>query len=375
MFISRQIQAKISKKINDNKAIILFGPRQVGKSTLLKNHADQFQSPILWWNGDDADIREMLKNPSSTKLKTLIGKARTVVIDEAQRIQNIGICIKIIVDNFPDVKVLATGSSAFELSNSIREPLTGRKWEYFLFPFSFAEMVDHSNFLEEKRMIPVRMVYGYYPEIVINHDDAEDRLKMIADSYLFKDVFALGNLRKPDQIIKLLQALAYQVGNEVSYNELGMTAGLDNETVEKYITLLEQTFIVFRVSSYSKNLRNELKKAKKIYFVDNGIRNSLINNFLPIQNRTDTGPLWENFLMAERFKKNALEGKYNIGYFWRTHAQQEIDYLEEVNGELSAWEFKWNPKAKVRIPSTFQNTYPDASIQIVHSDNLESFVL
>lgn len=375
MFISRQIQAKISKKINDNKAIILFGPRQVGKSTLLKNHADQFQSPILWWNGDDADIREMLNNPSSTKLKTLIGKARTVVIDEAQRIQNIGICIKIIVDNFPDVKVLATGSSAFELSNSIREPLTGRKWEYFLFPFSFAEMVDHSNFLEEKRMIPVRMVYGYYPEIVINHDDAEDRLKMIADSYLFKDVFALGNLRKPDQIIKLLQALAYQVGNEVSYNELGMTAGLDNETVEKYITLLEQTFIVFRVSSYSKNLRNELKKAKKIYFVDNGIRNSLINNFLPIQNRTDTGPLWENFLMAERFKKNALEGKYNIGYFWRTHAQQEIDYLEEVNGELSAWEFKWNPKAKLRIPSTFQNTYPDASIHIVHSDNLESFVL
>jgi predicted AAA+ superfamily ATPase len=375
MFISRLLQARISKKIKDNKAIILFGPRQVGKSTLLKNHADQFQSPILWWNGDDADIREMLANPSSTKLKTLIGKARTVIIDEAQRIQNIGICIKIIVDNFPEVKVLATGSSAFELSNSIREPLTGRKWEYFLFPFSFAEMVDHSNFLEEKRMIPVRMVYGYYPEIVINPDDAEDRLKMISDSYLFKDVFALGNLRKPDQIIKLLQALAYQVGNEVSYNELGMIASLDNETVEKYITLLEQTFIIFRVGSYSKNLRNELKKAKKIYFVDNGIRNSLINNFLPIESRTDTGPLWENFLMAERFKKNALEGKYSIGYFWRTHAQQEIDYLEEVDGKLSAWEFKWNPKAKVRIPSTFKNTYSDASVQVVHFDNLDSFIL
>ncbi|TVP46245.1 MAG: ATP-binding protein [Mongoliibacter sp.] len=375
MFIPRHIQVKVSKKIKDNKAIILFGPRQVGKSTLLKNHANQFQSPILWWNGDDADIRELLANPSSTKLKTLIGKARTVIIDEAQRIQNIGICIKIIVDNFPEVKVLATGSSAFELSNFIREPLTGRKWEYFLFPFSFSEMVDHSNFLEEKRMVPVRMVYGYYPEIVINHDDAEERLKMIADSYLFKDVFALGNLRKPDQIIKLLQALAYQVGNEISFNELGMLAGLDNETVEKYITLLEQTFIVFRVGSYSKNLRNELKKAKKIYFVDNGIRNSLIGNFLPLESRTDVGALWENFLMAERFKKNALEGKYNIGYFWRTHAQQEIDYLEEVNGKLSAWEFKWNPKAKVKIPSTFQNTYSDASVQVVHFDNLDSFVL
>lgn len=359
----------------DNKAIILFGSRQVGKSTLLKHLDTEFQNPILWWNGDDADIREMLSNPNSTKLKNFLGKAKTVIIDEAQRIENIGICIKIIVDNFQDVKVFASGSSAFELSNFIREPLTGRKWEFYLFPFSFAEMVDHSNFLDEKRMIPTRMVYGYYPEIVTNPDDAEARLKMIGDSYLFKDVFALGNLRKPDQIIKLLKALAYQVGNEVSYNELGMISGLDNETVEKYITLLEQTFIIFRVGSFSKNLRNELKKAKKIYFVDNGIRNSLINNFLPLESRTDVGALWENFLMAERFKKNALEESYNIGYFWRTHAQQEIDYVEEIQGKLTAWEFKWNPRAKVRIPSTFKNTYPEASIQVIHSDNLESFIL
>lgn len=375
MFIQRLLQDKLTKKLQDPKAIILFGPRQVGKSTLLKHYADRFQTPILWWNGDDADIREMLGSPSSTKLKTLIGKAKTVVIDEAQRIQNIGICIKIIVDNFPDVKVFATGSSAFELSNTIREPLTGRKWEYFLFPFSFAEMANHTNFLEEKRMIPTRMVYGYYPEIVLNPEDAEDRLKMIADSYLFKDVFALGNLRKPDQIIKLLQALAYQVGNEVSYNELGMMAGLDNETVGKYITLLEQTFIIFRLGSYSKNLRNELKKAKKVYFVDNGIRNSLINNFLPLESRTDVGALWENFLMAERFKKNALDGQFNRGYFWRTHAQQEIDYVEEVAGKLTAWEFKWNPKAKVRISSSFQQAYPEAAIQVIHSENFEFFVL
>jgi uncharacterized protein len=375
MFIVRQIQDKITKRFGDGKAIILFGPRQVGKSTLLKNHKDQFQAPVLWWNGDDADVRDMLANPSATKLRLLLQKARTVVIDEAQRVQNIGICIKIIVDNFPDVKVLATGSSAFELSNSIREPLTGRKWEYFLFPFSFAEMVNHTNFLEEKRMISQRMVFGYYPEIVLNPDDAAERLRMIADSYLFKDVFALGNLRKPDQIMKLLQALAYQVGNEVSYNELGMLSGLDNETVEKYITLLEQTFIIFRVGSYSKNLRNELKKAKKIYFVDNGIRNSLINNFLPIENRTDVGALWENFLMSERLKKNALEGKYNIGHFWRTHAQQEIDYLEDDYGSLAAWEFKWNPNAKIRIPNTFKNAYPEASIQVIHHDNFEEFIL
>lgn len=375
MFIQRLLQDKLTRKLQDPKAIILFGPRQVGKSTLLKHYANRFQEPILWWNGDDADIREMLGSPSATKLKTLIGKAKTVVIDEAQRILNIGICIKIIVDNFSDVKVLATGSSAFELSNHLREPLTGRKWEYFLFPFSFAEMANHTNFLEEKRMIPTRMVYGYYPEIVLNTEDAEERLKMIADSYLFKDVFALGNLRKPDQIIKLLQALAYQVGNEVSFNELGSLAGLDNETVEKYITLLEQTFIIFRLGSYSKNLRNELKKSKKIYFVDNGIRNSLINNYLPLENRTDVGALWENFLMAERYKKNALDGQFNRGYFWRTHAQQEIDYLEEVSGNLSAWEFKWNPNAKVKFPKTFQQAYPNASVQVVHADNFETFVL
>jgi len=375
MFIQREIQDKLTKRLQDPKAIIIFGPRQVGKSTLLKHHADSFQPPILWWNGDDADIRELLENASSTKLKTLIGKAKTLVIDEAQRIQNIGICIKIIVDNFPDVKVLATGSSAFELSNRIKEPLTGRKWEYFLFPFSFTEMANQSSFLEEKRMIPSRMVFGYYPDIVLNLADAEDRLRMIADSYLFKDVFSLGNLRKPDQIVKLLQALAYQVGNEVSYHELGMMTGLDNETVEKYITLLEQTFIIFRLGSFSKNLRNELKKAKKVYFVDNGIRNSLIHNFLPLESRTDVGALWENFLMAERFKKNALDGQFNRGYFWRTHAQQEIDYVEEVGEKLSAWEFKWNPKAKVKIPATFRQAYPEASIQTIHAENFELFVL
>lgn len=375
MYINREIQSNLNKRLSDGKAVIVFGPRQVGKSTLLKNLNNQFEAPVLWWNGDDADVREMLSNSSSTRLKTLIGKAKTVVIDEAQRIENIGICIKIIVDNFPDVKVFATGSSAFELSNRIKEPLTGRKWEYFLFPFSFSEMVSHSNFLEEKRMVSQRLIYGYYPEIVQNPTDAEERLKMIADSYLFKDVFALGNLRKPDQIQKLLQALAYQVGNEVSYNELGMLSGLDNETVEKYITLLEQTFIIFRVGSFSRNLRNELKKSKKIYFVDNGIRNSLIGNFLPLESRTDVGALWENFLMAERLKKNALSGHYNIGYFWRTHAQQEIDYIEDVNGNLSAWEFKWNPKAKVKIPSTFVNAYPNAEIKVVHSDNLEEFLI
>jgi len=374
MYIQRNIQERILKRIGDNKALIVFGPRQVGKSTLLKNLKDKFNSPILWWNGDDADIREMLSNATSTKLGILIGNAKTVVIDEAQRVENIGLCIKILVDNFPEVKILATGSSAFELSNIIKEPLTGRKWEFNLFPLSFKEMVEHTNFIEEKRMLSHRLVFGYYPEQVLNPHDGEEILKMIADSYLYKDIFALSNLRKPDQIFKLLQALSYQVGSEVSYNELGTISGLDNQTVEKYITLLEQAFIIYRVGSFSRNLRNELKKAKKIYFIDNGIRNSVINNFLPIESRTDVGALWENFLMGERLKRNLLAGNRNPGYFWRTHAQQEIDYIEVDSQKIYAWEFKWNPKAKAKIPKTFMESYPEAEIKIIHRDNFEEFI-
>jgi uncharacterized protein len=374
MYIQRNIQEQILKRIGDNKALIVFGPRQVGKSTLLKNLKDKFNSPILWWNGDDADIRDMLSNATSTKLRILIGNAKTVVIDEAQRIENIGLCIKIMVDNFPEVKVLATGSSAFELSNIIKEPLTGRKWEFNLFPLSFKEMIEDTNFIEEKRMLSHRLVFGYYPEQVLNPHDGEEILKMIADSYLYKDIFALSNLRKPDQIFKLLQALSYQVGSEVSYNELGTIADLDNQTVEKYITLLEQAFIIYRIGSFSRNLRNELKKAKKIYFIDNGIRNSVINNFLPIESRTDVGPLWENFLMSERLKRNLLAGNRNPGYFWRTHAQQEIDYIEVDSQKIYAWEFKWNPKAKAKIPKTFKESYPDAEIKTIHRDNFEEFI-
>jgi predicted AAA+ superfamily ATPase len=359
----------------DNKAIIIFGPRQVGKSTLLKMSKDNFQTPILSWNGDDADTRAMLSNATSTRLGLLIGDAKTVIIDEAQRVENIGLCIKIIVDNFPEVKVLATGSSAFELANIIKEPLTGRKWEYYLFPFSFAEMMAHHGFLEEKRLITQRLVFGYYPDVVTHPTDAEEILKLIADSYLYKDIFALGNLRKPDQIHKLLQAIAFQVGNEVSYNELGSITGLDKETVERYITLMEQSFILFRVGSFSQNLRNELKRSKKIYFVDNGIRNSLIGNYLPVEKRADVGALWENFLMSERLKRNMLLGNNDPGYFWRTHAQQEIDYLENNLGAIEAWEFKWNPKAKVRIPKTFREGYPEAKIHVINPDNFEEFVL
>lgn len=373
--ISRQLSGSISARLGDEKAIILFGPRQVGKSTLLQQLAPQLKEPILWMNGDDSDIRSLLENPTSTRLQAIIGKAKTWVIDEAQRIENIGLCIKLVVDNIKTVKVIATGSSAFELANSINEPLTGRKWEYHLFPFSFGEMVEAHGLLQEKRLLQHRLVFGYYPEIVLHSGEEEERLKELVSSYLYKDILTWERIQKPDKMEKLLQAIAFQLGNEVSYHELGQLTGLDNQTVEKYIDLLEKAFIIFRIGSLSRNLRNELKKSRKIYFYDNGLRNTIINQFSPANLRQDIGALWENFMMSERVKLLAYQRLNANQYFWRTHQQQEIDYIEERNDIMNAYEFKWNPKAKTKIPTTFTKGYPNATVTVVTPDNLEEFLV
>lgn len=372
--IFRQIQPVIESKLIDNKVIILFGPRQVGKSTLLRQLAPHFVSPVLTLNGDDADVRTMFEAPTAVKLKSIIGNSKTLVIDEAQRIQNIGLCIKLIIDTIPSVKVISTGSSAFELANSINEPLTGRKWEYHLYPFSYGEMCNNSSALEEKRVLHHRLVYGYYPEVVLNPGEEEERLKELVSSYLYKDILTWERIQKPDKMEKLLQALAFQVGNEVSYHELGLITGLDNQTTEKYIDLLEKAFIVFRLGSLSRNLRSELKKSRKIYFYDNGLRNAVINQFSPVGLRQDIGALWENFLVSERVKLLAYSRMNVNQYFWRTHAQQEIDYIEERNGQMSAYEFKWNPKAKARISQTFLKAYPGAESKIITPENMNEFL-
>ena len=298
-----------------------------------------------------------------------------LVIDEAQRIENIGLCIKLIVDNLPNVKVLATGSSAFELANRINEPLTGRKWEYLLLPFSYEEMCIHSGELEERRLLENRLIYGYYPDVVNSPGDEQPILKQLSSSYLYKDILTWQQIQKPAQLEKLVQALAFQVGNEVSFHELGQLCGLDNQTVERYVDLLEKAFIVFRLGSLRRNLRNELKKSRKIYFYDNGLRNAIINNFNPMNLRADTGALWENFLVSERQKRLAYHEISVNRYFWRTHAQQEIDYIEERNGQLHAFEFKWNTTAKARIPKTFTRAYPDSTGKIITPDNLQDFLL
>jgi uncharacterized protein len=371
--IKRLLFNTILKRIVDNKAIILLGPRQAGKSTLIKELNNVLPQPVKLVNGDEADVRALLTNVTSSQLKSFIGNANTLVIDEAQRIENIGLTLKLITDNLP-TKIVATGSSAFELANKINEPLTGRKWEYMLFPISYSEMVNHTSQLEEKRLLHTRLVYGYYPEVVTSAGKEKDILKQLANSYLYKDILTWERIQKPERLEKLAQALAFQLGNEVSYHELGQMTGLDNETVERYLLLLERAFIVFRLTTFSRNLRNELKKTRKVYFFDNGLRNALINQFNPIGLRQDVGALWENFLMSERIKHLQYNELYRNRYFWRTHTQQEIDYVEEYDGKLCAYEFKWSNKVKVRFPKSFLEAYPGTETQIITPDNFEEFV-
>lgn len=373
--ITRQLQKNIEKRMKDSKALILLGPRQVGKTTLLETFTKE-KSDVLKWNGDEIDVREMLSKPTSTKLKNYIGSNKILVIDEAQRIENIGLCIKLILDNIKGVKVIATGSSAFELSNKMNEPLTGRKWEFTMYPLSFAEMVNHTSLIEEQRLLEHRMIYGYYPDVINNPGEESEILKQLADSYLYKDILTWERIQKPDRLEKLVQAIAFQMGNLVSYNELGQMAGLDNETVEHYINLLEKSFIVFRLGTFSRNLRNELKKSRKIYFYDNGLRNAIINQFNPLELRNDKGALWENFMISERLKHISYNQRYANRYFWRTSAQQEIDYIEEYEGKLHAYEFKFSKKpTTLKFPKSFTDTYNPLVSEVISPENFESFVM
>ena len=373
--IERLLEKNIKKKLGDAKAIIITGPRQIGKSTLLQQCKSKFKQPIAWWNGDETDYRSLLENATSTKLRSLIGKNKTVIIDEAQRIHNIGLCMKLITDNIKSVKLIAAGSSAFELANKINEPLTGRKWEYHLYPFSFGEMVNHTSLIEEKRLMHHRLVYGYYPDVINNPGNETSLLKQLANSYLYKDILTWERIQKPAQLEKLVQALAFQMAQVISYNELGQHCGLNAETVEKYINLLEKAFIVYRLPALSRNPRNELRKSFKIFFYDNGLRNAVINQFNPVNLRPDIGQLWENWFISERLKYNSYKEKMVSRFFWRTLAQQEVDYIEEANGKLTAFECKWNPKAKGGVSKAFTNAYEKAVTYIVHYDNAEEFLL
>ena len=355
--IERKLNKIIQAQLFKGKAIILVGSRQVGKTTLLGELMRQSDKRILSLNCDEPEVQTLLTDTNVTKLRTIIGNNELVVIDEAQKVNNIGLTLKLIVDNIKDVQVVATGSSAFELRNQLNEPLTGRKFEYQMFPISSGEIIDTYGLLEEKRTLENRLIYGSYPDIIMHPEEARRYLTDLTQSYLYKDVLSLDSLRKPQLLDKLLQALAFQVGSEVSTNELARTLQTDSKTIDKYLDLLEKCYVIFRLGGLSRNLRTELKRAKKIYFYDNGVRNAIIQQFAPVALRNDMGALWENFFIAERMKRNHYSGHYCNSYFWRTTLQQEIDLIEESDGTMTAFEMKWNPTKKVIFSKSFTEAY------------------
>ncbi|MCF8222776.1 MAG: ATP-binding protein [Bacteroidales bacterium] len=365
----------IEKNIDKGKVIIIIGPRQVGKTTLVKQFISKHRNrKTLYLNCDEIEVKNALTTHSLAKLRELLGSYSFVVIDEAQRVKDIGLTLKLISDNMPGLQLLVTGSSALELSNRINEPLTGRKFEFNLFPFSSCELVKHSSPFEEKKKLHGRLVYGMYPDVINNPGDERLILNNLASSYLYRDALTYQEIRKPELLDRLLKALAMQISAQVSYNELAQLLSSDPDTISRYIQLLEKAYVIFRLNSYSKNLRNELKRSRKIYFYDNGIRNALIGNFNDPDTRQDTGALWENFLVSERIKKTHYENIFAQSYFWRTAQQQEIDYIEVENDLLNIYEFKWNPHKKYRFPKTFINNYEINSSSFITTENYLKFI-
>ncbi len=374
MYIERKIGQAIRRRFFSGKAILLYGPRQSGKTTLIQELLRPEAGHVLFLNGDEPDAREMLTRITSTRMRSLLGAKKILVIDEAQRIPGVGLTIKLVTDQLKDVQLIATGSSAFDLAEKTSEPLTGRKFEFTLMPLAFGELARANGLLEERRLLPTRLVFGSYPDIIVRAADAGVLLRSLAGSYLYKDLLMLEQIKKPVLLEKIVRAVALQCGAEVSFHELGQLVGADQKTVEKYIDLLEKAYVIFVLPAFSRNHRNEIKKSRKIYFCDCGIRNAVLGNFLPLESRTDTGVLWENYLQAERRKKLLADESDARGYFWRTTDQKEIDYLEETPRGLAAYEFKWKNGGKARIPKTFTNAYPAAEKDIITPDNVESFL-
>ncbi len=370
MFI-RIIENSIKEKIGSGKAIVVVGARQVGKTTLIKKILENKE--YLFLDADDPTVREILTNPNTEQIRTIIGENNIIFIDEAQRINGIGITLKIITDQFKNVQLFVSGSSSFDLGNNLNEPLTGRKWEYELFPISWEEYENKLGFLKAEQQIDNRLLYGFYPDVLNNIGKEREILKNLVNSYLYRDILSFSEIRKPEVLEKLLQALALQMGNEVNYNELAQIVGINKITIQRYIEILEKGYIILRLNGFSKNIRNEIKRNRKVYFYDNGIRNMIIGNFQPLDLRLDKGALWENFLISERLKQNLYKNTFAKTYFWRTKQQQEIDLVEEKNGLITGFEFKWKVKGKVKLPEIFMKKY-NSEIKIIDRDNFRDFV-
>lgn len=372
--ISRSIEKQIAGKFFSGKAIIITGPRQSGKTTLVMKLLESYRDECLIINGDDPVSERMFNRPNTEQLRQIIGKHRIVFIDEAQRIPFIGLTSKLITDTFKEVQLILSGSSSFELMNQTQEPLTGRKWTFSLWPINWQEWQDYSGYLKAEQDLENRLIFGFYPEVLMNPADQRSVLQELTESYLYKDILIYGNIKKPEMIQRLVQALAWQVGSEVSYTELAQITGIDPKTTSAYIDVLEKAYILFRLPSFSRNLRNEIKTNRKIYFYDNGIRNAVIGQFQALNNRTDIGALWENFLISERRKLLFYQKQIASQYFWRTKQQQEVDYVETKDGKVFGFEFKWNANRSVSFPKTFTESYNSTNKGIAR-ENFREFVM
>ncbi|MBX2928100.1 MAG: ATP-binding protein [Saprospiraceae bacterium] len=375
--IHRHIEASVTESLHaeNNKLILLLGPRQTGKTTLIEKLMRQFSGKTLYLTGDDPAVRNRLTDVGIEALRPLMEGYDLFILDEAQRIQNIGITLKLMADHFPQTRVVATGSSSFELANQINEPLTGRKTEYYLFPVCWQEWVGHTGLFAAESGLEQRLLYGMYPEVLMQPGKEQEVLAGLASDNLYRDLLSFAPIRKPELLEQLLQALALQVGSEVSYNELSVLLKVDKQTVSNYITALEQAYVIFRLGPFSRNLRNEISTTRKVYFYDNGIRNALIGNFSPLSLRQDKGGLWENFLISERLKRNRYARRHFVNtYFWRTKQGQEIDYLEESEGRFAAYEMKWNPTRTPKLPDSFAAAYPAHDFSVISPEQFREFL-
>lgn len=371
--VTRLIQQNIENDFYKGKIILILGPRQVGKTTLL-TQIIKIKENALLINCDNIDEKISLENRTTTELSALIGLHSVVLIDEAQRVKNIGLTLKMIADLKLPAQVIVTGSSSLDLADEIHEPATGRIFEYRLFPFAAEELKNHFSQRDENRLLEQRLIFGSYPDVVNNPSDSKRLIMNISNNYLYKDILNFKGLKKSDVLQNLVRALALQLGNEVKYNEISRLLGIDKETVENYINILEKCFIVFRLPSLNRNMRSEIKKGKKVYFYDNGIRNAVISNFSPLELRNDVGALWENYVVSERVKRNAYHNSFAQLYFWRTQQQQEIDLIEDEDGILNCFEIKYSPNSKAKMPASFLENYPNSNFAVVHKENYWQFV-
>lgn len=377
MKIQRLLLDELQKNLIPGKVLVLYGPRQAGKTTLARDLLETTSLRAKFVNADELLYREALASQNLKTLNEVLGGAELLVIDEAQRVPEIGLNLKILIDNNPTAIILATGSASFELANKINEPLTGRKLTFTLYPLGYGELRNTFGALETRNQLDQWLIWGGYPVIATTGDPAlrERLLGELVGSYLYRDLLELEEVRRSEKIVDLLRLLAYQIGQESSVSELATGLGLSRDTVGRYLDLLEKVFVIFRVGGFSRNLRKEVVKNSRYYFFDNGVRNSLIRNLNPMSVRNDAGQLWENFLMVERRKANQLAGRQVNAYFWRTYDQKEIDYIEERAGQLNAYEFKWGGgEMKASTRKTFVEAYPDAKIHIINRENFEGFV-